>query len=271
MKRLLAGLLLAATGATGAYARDQIAVTTCGQYILRGQAGRLTTDLACGHQWGTCYACTTGIETCPQLQPVVPCSGPSDCPDPAVDKCEGGEVQISIGVRLEPGARLYLDGHSISGVQIGISGNRPDGTAGPQRIRIFGPGTISKTREAAYGENLSFSDGVTLTDSLFGIAALKARVKDVDTSGNSIGVTVFDNLRATRLTSDGNRYAGVLSYEKARIASSHATGNAVVDITTEAPPRVTTTVCDHSAALEETGQPGIYAPTGPPWGVCSGD
>jgi hypothetical protein len=78
-------------------------------------------------------------------------------------------------------------------------------------------------------------------------------------------------MRATRLTSDGNRLVGVLSYLKARISFSHVTGNTVVDITTEAPPRVTRTVCDHSAALEETGQPGIYAPTGPPWGVCSGD
>ena len=70
---------------------------------------------------------------------------------------------------------------------------------------------------------------------------------------------------------DDNHYAGILSYAGARVSFSHATGNAVIDLTTELPPRVTSTTCDHSAALEETGAPGIYAPTGPPWAVCAGD
>jgi hypothetical protein len=268
MNRLLVALLATTAGVTLARARVDIPVTSCGQMVRRGESGTLMADLACGHQWGTCYACAT---SCPVIQPVVPCSGPSECPDPAVNKCEGGENPVSVGVYLEPGARLYLNGHSISSVQIGIGGFRPDGTAGPQRIRVFGPGTIFKTREGASFYNASFGEGVTLADSLVGITGSKARVKDVDTSGNVVGVSVFETLRATRATSDNNRYAGILSYSSMRVSFSHATGNAVIDITSERPPRLTVSTCDHSAALEETGQPGVYAPTGPPWGVCSGD
>ena len=271
MYRLLVAVLAAMAGVTPVHARVEVPITSCGQIVYHGQAGRLTTDLACGHQWGTCFACATwGPEICTQVQPVVPCAGPSDCPNPALNKCDGGELQRSVGIYLEPGARLYLDGHSISGVQIGISGDRPDGTSGPQRIRVFGPGTVFRTREGASFYNGSFGDAVTLTDSLYGIVGSKVRLTDVNTSGNSIGVSVFETLRATGLTSDDNRYAGIVSYQTARVSFSHTTGNAVVDITTERPPRVTATTCDHSAALEETGEPGIYAP-GPPWGVCSGD
>jgi len=272
MSRVLVALLATMAGVTIAHARVEVDVTTCGQIVYRGQAGRLTVDLDCGHQWGTCRLCATaGPESCPQIQPVVPCSGHSDCPDPTVNECDGGAFPTTVGVYLEPGARLYLNGHSISGVEIGISGSRPDGTSGPQRLRVFGPGTVSKTREAAYFSNGSFTDGATFTDSLYGLAGSKIRIKDVNTSRNAIGVSAFDSIRATRLISDDNLYAGILSYLGARVTSSHATGNDVVDITTELPPRVSNTICDHSAALEETGQPGIYDPDGPPWGICSGD
>ena len=271
MYRFLVVAVAALAGATSAHAWVEVPVTSCGQIIYRGQAGRLTRDLDCGHQWGTCYTCAIwGSDICSQIQPVVPCAGPSDCPNPAVNKCDGGEAQRSVGVYLEPGARLYLDGHSISGVEIGISGSRPDGTSGPRRIRIFGPGTVFKTRVAADFYNGSFVEGVTLTDSLFGIAGSKVRLEDVSTSGNVIGVSAFETLRATRLTSDNNRYGGIVSYRGVRIDSSHVTGSAVVDIATELSPRVTTTTCDRSAALEDTTQPGIYAP-GLPWGVCSSD
>lgn len=271
MLRLFLVAAAAMAGATAAHAGVEVSVASCGQIVYRGQTGRLTTDLACGHQWGTCYACGTwGAVTCSQIQPAVPCGGPSDCPDPALDKCEGGELQRSVGVYLEPGARLYLDGHSISGVQIGISGIRPDGTSGPKRIQVFGPGAVSKTREAGSFYNGSFSGGVTLTDSLYGITGSKVRLVDVNTSGNVTGVSAFETLSAKRLTSDDNHYAGIVSYRGARISFSHVTGNAVVDIATENSPHVITTTCDHSAALEDTAQPGIYAP-GQPWGVCSGD
>jgi hypothetical protein len=250
-----------------AHARVQVPITTCGQVVERGQVGILMADLACGHQWGTCRACVQA--GCAGLG--VPCSGPPDCPDPAVNVCDGSEAVPSVGVYVVPGARLYLNGHSIGGVQFGIYGARPDNTGTSARVRIVGPGTVASTREATRGSNLSLSDGVTLTDSLYGVVASKARLKDVDTSGNTIGVSVFQALRATRVTADGNRYAGFVSYAGARLSSCHATGNAVIDVTTELRPRVAATTCDHSAALEETGQPGIYEPTGPPWGVCAGD
>ena len=269
MRPVLLGVLVL-VGATVASARVTIQITSCGTYVRRGQVGMLMNDLSCGHQWGTCSVCSFP-GGCTDIQPAVPCAGPSDCPDPAADKCDGGEFPVSVGVRLEPGARLYMNGHSITEVQTGISGVRPDGTAGTARVRVLGPGTISKVREGFNGYAASVSDGVTVTDSLFGLAASKLRLKDVTTSDDSIGVSVFDALRAIRLTADDNRYAGILSYAGMRVSFSHATGNAVIDVTSEQPLRVTATTCDHSAALEETGTPGIYAPTGPPWGVCAGD
>ena len=271
MHRLLVIAVVVLAGVRSAHARVEVPVTSCGQVIHRGQAGRLATDLDCGHQWGTCYTCAIwGPDTCTQIEPVVPCGGPSDCPDPSLNKCDGGEAERSVGVYLEPGARLYLNGHSISGVEIGISGNRPDGTGGPQRIRILGPGMLSKTRVAADFYNGSLGGGITLTDSLFGIAGSKVRLDDVNTSGNVIGVSVFQTLRATRLTSDNNRYAGLIAYRRGRLDSSHIAGSAVVDIAAELKPQVTATTCAHSAMLEDTTQPGIYG-LGLPWGVCSSD
>ncbi len=109
-----------------------------------------------------------------------------------------------------------------------------------------------------------------MTDSLFGIAGSKIRLEDVNTSGNVVGVSASMTLRATRLTSDDNHYGGLVAYRKARIASSHVTGNRVVDIAAKVFPRLTDTTCDHSASLADTTQPGVYAP-GPPWAVCTGD
>jgi hypothetical protein len=265
-------LLAVMAGASVAHAVVEVDVTTCGQIVYRGQAGKLTTDLDCSVQWGSCVACATaGPEWCPQIQPVVSCSGHSDCPNPTVNKCDGGSHPSSVGVYLEPGARLYLNGHSIIRAQIGISGRRPDGTSGPQRIRVYGPGIVSKAREAVYFYNGSFSDGVTFTDSLYGIVGSKIRIKEASTSDNVIGVSAFHSLRATGLTSDDNRYAGVVSYMGARLSYSHVSGTDVVDIATERRPRANGTVCDHSAALEETDESGVYDPVGPSWGICSGD
>ena len=249
------------------HARLMVPVTTCGQIIERGQVGVLMTDLACGHQWGACFACND----CDAIAPAIPCSGPADCPDPTVNTCDGGVVLSSVGVYVLPGARLELNGHSISGAQNGIYGGRPDGTGtGNASISVTGPGTVFATREA-----VRFIRGklrsIALRENVYGVTASKVRLTDVDTSGNVIGVSAFDSVRALRLTSDDNRYLGLLSYARARVSQSHLTGNPGQDITTEDPPRVSRTVCEHSAALVETGQPGIYDPSGPPWGVCSGD
>jgi hypothetical protein len=266
MSRSLAAAAMVLVVPALTHARLMVSVTTCGQVIERGQVGVLMTDLACGHQWGTCRACAS----CAEIVPAIPCSGPADCPDPAVNKCDGIEAVPSVGVYVVPGARLELNGHSISGAQAGILGGRPDGTDGNASISVTGPGTVFATREAVrfyHGKLRS----IALHDNLYGVAASKARLTDVDASGNTIGVSVFDSVRARGLTCDDNRSIGLLSYARARVSQSHLTGNAEQDITTEDPPRVSRTVCEHSAALEETGQPGIYSPSGPPWGVCSGD
>jgi hypothetical protein len=272
MKPTLLVLAMAAAtiGAPVADARVTIQVRNCGILIDRGQAGILMNDLDCGHVWGTCWVCPGG-QSCTHIEPAVPCSGPSDCGDPTLNKCDGGELSPSVGIYVAPGGRLYLNGHSIRNVQYAIEGNYPDGTGGAGRVRIIGPGTVERTRQGFTCYNGSLSDGVTLGDSLYGVAASKLRAKDVDASHNTIGISVFQTVRATRVTADDNLYAGFLSYEGARITYSHATGNTVADVTTELPPRVTHTTCDHSAALVETATPGIYSATGPPWGFCSGD
>jgi hypothetical protein len=165
-----------------------------------------------------------------------------------------------------------MNGHSIRNASAGVLGTYPDGVAaGNARSRVIGPGTITSTREAVYVTHVQLSGGLTLGDSLYGVAATRVRATDVDVSGNVIGVSVFETMRATRVTADDNLYVGFLSYEGARISYSHATGNTVADITSELPPRVARTICDHSAALVETDTPGIYSPTGPPFGFCSGD
>jgi hypothetical protein len=271
MARLIWALLAGAVAAPSAYGRVTIEIRSCGELVERGQAGVLMVDLDCGDQWGTCFVCPGGSD-CTQIVPVVPCSGRSDCPDPTMDKCDGGGYPTSVGVYLPPGGRLYMNGHSIRNVMAGVVGAYPDGVAvGGARSLVVGPGTITGTREAVRVINLSLRGGLTLTDSLFGITASKVRARDVDASNNVVGVSVFESMRVTHVTADDNLYAGFLSYERARITHSHATGNMVADVTSELPPRGSATVCDHSAALVETAMPGIYSATGPPWGFCSGE
>jgi hypothetical protein len=268
---LVLALLAVTIGAPVADARFTIQIRNCGILVERGQAGILMNDLDCGHVWGTCWTCP-GAVSCTQIAPAIPCSGPSDCPDPASDKCDGGEVTPSVGVYVPPGGRLYLNGHSIRNVQFAIQGSYPDGTAvGGARIKIIGPGTVERTRQGLTAANGDVSLGVTFRDSLYGLAVSKVRAKDTVASNNTIGISAYNTIRATRVTADDNLALGFLSYEGARITYSHATGNGIADVTTEVPPRVTHTTCDHSAALVETATPGIYSATGPPYGFCSGD
>lgn len=135
--------------------------------------------------------------------------------------------------------------------------------------RVLGPGTITATRQAITG--VQKVAGVAMHANVYGIVCDTVRLKDVDASRNVIGVSTFDKAIAVRLTADDNRYVGLLSYGTARVSSSHLTGNVHADITTEEPPRVVKTTCEHSPSLAETWTAGIYSPTGPPWSVCSLD
>lgn len=78
-------------------------------------------------------------------------------------------------------------------------------------------------------------------------------------------------MKAVGLVADDNRYAGLFSYEGARVSRSHLTSNAGADIATLLAPRVVTTTCDQSAGLIVIDPGGVFDLTGPPWGVCSGD
>jgi hypothetical protein len=270
MKRGLVGLLLLLCLAAPAWPAT-ISITGCGQAVTRGQRGVLAADLDCGHQWGTCFACATGGPACGQLQPAVPCSSPAECPDPVVDKCDGVEPVPSVGVFVAPGARLDLGGHSIHAAQFGVWGGAPDFTSSSKaQVRVSGPGSISGTREGVSAFNATLT-GVALHDNLYGVSGSRLNLIETDASSNTIGVNAFESARATRLTADGNRYLGLLSYRKARISTSYLTGSGAADVVSEDRPRVSHSTCGRSAALEETAQPGLYEPSGPPWGVCSAD
>jgi hypothetical protein len=273
MRAACATLVLIVGMVAIASATMAIDVARCGQVVGRGQVGVLMTDLDCGHQWGTCRSCATLDESwCPVIQPPISCSGPADCPDPVVNKCDGSESVWSVGVYLVPPARLFLNGHTIRATQIGVYGARPDGTAGSASISVVGPGTITATREAVRGYTVKLTDGVVLHDNLYGVTVSRAKLADVDASRNTIGVSAFDQIRAKRLISDDNRFLGLLSYSgRVRLISSHLTGNAVKDIVSEKLPRVSDTTCEESSALGESNDPGIYEPTGTPWGICSTD
>jgi len=266
MSKVLAALMLVVATLVNA---GTIPITTRGQIVPSRQTGVLMNDLACGQKWGLCRACATCF---PVIDPPVPCGSVTDCPDPIVNDCYWNGVDSSVGVTVEPGARLKLNGHSISGAHVGVSGRFQDGSVpkGSPRIKVLGPGTISGTSEGINSAAAATVTGVALHDNWSGFYGYAARLRNVDASGNSAGVTV-DELRAVGLIADGNRYAGVFSYDEARIVRSHLTGNGGADIATLMPPRVRTTVCDHSAGLVVVNPSGIFGLTGPPWGVCSGD
>lgn len=267
MRRVMVGLAVVLWG-TCVFA-DVLPITTCGRIVSRGERGILMADLDCGQKWGTCRLCTTCFDL---VQPTVPCSSPADCPDPQTQRCysdTGAQGSIA-GVYVLPGGRLEMNGHSIRNARNGVAGFAPDGVAGRGVVRVLGPGTIAATREGvAAGKGKIV--GITARDSVFGVVGGTLSLVDVNASENAIGVSANYKVMAKRLTADDNRYLGLLSYASARVTASHLTGNVFGDIGTEEEPRVSSTVCDHSALLVETAQPGIYAPTGPPFGFCSQD
>jgi len=251
---------------------ESIPITTCGRVVFRGDRGILMADLDCGLKWGTCRQCTTCFDP---VQPTVPCSSSADCPDPLTQRCysDTGFPQGSssaAGVFVLPGARLNMNGHSIRNARNGVAGFDRNGVSGRGLVRVLGPGTISATREAlSIGKGKVI--GVTARDSVYGVVGGTLSLVDVTASENDIGVSANYKVYAKRLTADDNRYLGLLSYERARVKDSHLTGNVFGDISTEEEPIVSGIVCDHSALLVETAQPGIYAPDGPPFGFCSQD
>jgi hypothetical protein len=163
-----------------------------------------------------------------------------------------------------------MNGHTIRNARNGVAGNDPDGVAGRGTVRVSGPGVIAATREGVTIGKGKVSN-ITARESVYGVVGGKVSLVDVTASDNVIGVSVFEKLTAKRLTADNNRYVGLLSYAGARVLASHLTGNVWADITTEEPPFVSDTTCDHSALLVETAQPGIYSPTGAPFGFCAQD
>jgi hypothetical protein len=246
---------------------ESVPVTACGDVIGSRQTGVLMNDLDCGVTWGLCRSCATCF---PPIDPPVPCASSADCPDPVANDCyENVDVPPSVGVTVVGGGRLDMNGHAIRGARLGVLGQALDPSSN-KGIRISGPGTISGTFVGVYSVPPVRLTGVALHDTWSGFYGYDVRLKDVDASGNTTGATVHD-VKAIRLVADGNRYAGLFSYEGAHVSRSHLTGNAGADIATYLAPRVVATTCDHSAGLVPVGSQGVFDLTGPPWGVCTGD
>ena len=102
--------------------------------------------------------------------------------------------------------------------------------------------------------------------SLIGATLVHAATVPVTACGQVVG-----SRETVRFVADGNRYAGLFSYEGAHVSRSHLTGSAGADLATFLAPRVVATTCDHSAGLVPIDPQGVFDLTGPPWGVCSGD
>ena len=105
---------------------------------------------------------------------------------------------LAIGVDVIRG-KLYLNGHTISGTEIGV--------AGGDRCTIYGPGTITGS-----------TSGVNVFPSKPG--AGKATVVDATISGNALMGIGADKIRVTRSTISGN--GGVVFQGNPIAASSPA-------------------------------------------------
>jgi hypothetical protein len=66
--------------------------------------------------------------------------------------------------------------------------------------------------------NESLAGDVTLTDSLLGVVGSRATLEDVDTSGESIGVSILETLRATTLHASRSCIRRLVSLRGSRFA-----------------------------------------------------
>jgi hypothetical protein len=216
-------------------------VTTCEQVIEAGEVAELRQDLACARR------------------PIWPFS--------------------ALGVYLEPGATLVMNGFTIagdgSGVGVNCYGSRRCTIQGPGEIRGFELGVNCGgcrlvARDVAFRDNVSGilipksgildAERVVASDNAeFGIWAHRLRATDVEAERNGwAGIAANASLRLRRVVVTGNGYDGVrcLGFRcgRTRIADSTVTGNATsgsgyYDIASTGPVRLRDVTCDRSAKL----------------------
>jgi hypothetical protein len=108
---------------------------------------------------------------------------------------------------------------------------------------------------------------VTLTDAqpsdCIGASQRSAGVSgnDVTVSGCGYGVLGDRKVAITRLTATGSTFG--VAGKRVVLKDSTVTGNAIADIVSQKPPKLTNTACDHSAVYNGSGADD--------WNVCSAD
>lgn len=227
----------------GLAARTAVAVdvTECGQVIAAGKVGELKVDLTCA------------------ASPTWPFA--------------------ARGVRLEPGAKLRMNGFSISGDGSGAGvecKSKRCTIAGPGEIRGFWAGVNCGgcrvvARDVAVRENVEGiyvplagtleAERVIASDNAHsGIWAQAVRGSDIEASRNGLnGVSANSGLRVRRLDATANGRSGVLAGRtKSRLVDSMVTGNDVAsggyDIVSTGSMRLVRTTCGKSAKIRYWSQ-----------------
>jgi hypothetical protein len=256
----LAAASLVSLGSTAA----AVDVTHCGQVIPPRQTADLVADLDC----------------------------PTDLPS--------GTLQELSAVYLDTGARLRLNGFTLSGADVGVGCGSRCTVEGPGTIRDFPIGVLSygatRVDDVVFRENgqsaiyvlgsrkvhvtdvsILDADGLTaiiahslkaerltIENCWYGIAAIKMTGTDVTITGCGQRAFGGGSIRATRLTATDNGGPGVAA-TRVILTDSVLTGNdslgTGVDLRSDRFPRLQNTTCGRS----ERGE------TGMSFGVCLND
>lgn len=225
----------------GARLAAAVDVTECGQSVSAGKVGELRNDLVCA------------------AGPTWPFSAP--------------------GIRLEPGAKLRMNGFTISGDGTGtgvMCTNGPCTIEGPGEVRTFWAGVNCGgcrvvARDVAVRENVEGiyvplsgtldARRVIASDNLrSGIWAQTVRATDVEASGNGAnGVSANDRLRVRRLDATANGGSRVLGgHTRSRLVDSTVTGNDVAgdgyDVVSTGALRLVRSACGKSARIRYWSQ-----------------
>lgn len=190
-------------------------------------------------------------------------------------------IPLAIGVEVHK-AKLFLNGHTISGAEIGV--------ACGEKCKIHGPGTITGNTEgidqfstSPKGGAVAVFDATVSGNTALGVGGDKVWIlrATVDGNGGAVleGHAIGGGIRAKKTAQikessvDGNQTYGVCAPEKIKLVRSTAQGNgtavdctptascACADLASSTKPKVPrNSTCDTSADH-----------VGGTWGVCSAD
>lgn len=176
MRRLLLGLsaLVIATGT----AHGQVPISSCDVVVPAKQVGILQNDLDCPDVGGYCPECTKNHCTMGAS-----CQTNADCPNLVCNDIPA--------VLLEQGARLDMNGHSLS-------------APGRPAVQC---GLFVDTKSCGVFSSVDHGE---IKDSLYGIFAGRAvvDVRDIELQNCSFGVATVGKLRLTNVSAEGSNNVG---------------------------------------------------------------